>query len=87
VNGAALVANHAAPGERVASQRIASCIDLNDSTATRLTELPHVRPARAEDIIAGRPWQRPAELSRLSGISAGRVGEIRRSGLLCAESG
>ena len=87
LNGAALVATHATSGELVASQRMASCIDLNDSSANRLAELPHVGPARAEDIIAGRPWQRPSELTRISGIGGGRLGEIRRSGLLCGEKG
>ncbi|MDZ7851768.1 MAG: endonuclease [Halomonas sp.] len=84
LNGAALVATHAGSGELVASRRVANCIDLNDSKAGQLTQLPHVGPSRAADIIAGRPWQVPGELTRISGIGEGRLGEIQRSGLLCS---
>ncbi|WFM71127.1 endonuclease/exonuclease/phosphatase family protein [Halomonas sp. CKK8] len=87
LNGAALAATQAGSGELVATQRLVSCIDLNDSAATRLAELPHVGPARAADIIAGRPWRVPSELTRIAGIGDGRLREIRRSGLLCAEKG
>ncbi|MEQ6887391.1 endonuclease [Halomonas sp. CS7] len=79
--GGALLAGSAAGGSG------ANCIDLNASDATRLAELPHVGPSRAADIIAGRPWRGPAELTRIGGIGEGRLGEIRHSGLLCGEQG
>jgi len=83
LNGASLVATHAASGELVANRPMARCIDLNDSKAGRLTQLPHVGPARAEDIIEGRPWQAASDLTRISGIGGGRLQAIQRSGLLC----
>lgn len=58
------------------------CIDLNASSANRLAQLPHVGPARAVDIIAGRPW-RVSELRQINGIGDGRLADIRGSGLLC----
>ncbi len=83
LNGAALVATPATGGTLLASQPRTRCIDLNDSSARRLAELPHVGPARAEAIIDGRPWRAPGELTRISGIGDGRLGDIRGSGLLC----
>ncbi|QOR40220.1 endonuclease [Billgrantia diversa] len=59
------------------------CIDINATEADLLTDLPHVGPARAEAIEAGRPWQSLQDLSRIRGISPGRVDEIQASGLLC----
>lgn len=71
----------------MASRRGPSCIDLNDSALERLAELPHVGPARAEDIVSGRPWRSPGELTRISGIGEGRLAAIRGSGLLCVGRG
>ncbi|APE30654.1 endonuclease [Halomonas aestuarii] len=82
LHGAALVATRAAGGELVARPPRAGCIDLNASSANRLAQLPHVGPARAADIIAGRPW-RVSELRQINGIGDGRLADIRRSGLLC----
>ncbi len=65
----------------------ARCVDLNASDATRLAALPHVGPARAAEIIEGRPWRGAAELTRIGGIGEGRLGEIRGSGLLCGDRG
>ncbi|MBA2781209.1 helix-hairpin-helix domain-containing protein [Halomonas kenyensis] len=59
------------------------CIDINATEAELLTDLPHVGPARAEAIEEGRPWQSLEDLSRIRGISPGRVDEIQASGLLC----
>ncbi|MBB3192413.1 ComEA family DNA-binding protein [Halomonas cerina] len=59
------------------------CIDLNSASVERLDELPHVGPARAEDIVRGRPWASPDELTRIGGIGSGRFEDIQESGLLC----
>ena len=59
------------------------CIDLNAAAPSRLDDLPHVGPARAEGIVEGRPWASPSELTTVNCIWDGRLEEIRASGLLC----
>ncbi len=59
------------------------CIDLNQSSIEALTELPHVGPARASQIVEARPWASPAELVRVGGLGQSRVQDIKASGLLC----
>lgn len=60
-----------------------TCIRLNAAAASQLTELPHVGPARAADIVAGRPWQSIDELVEISGLGDARVADIKESGYLC----
>ena len=60
-----------------------SCVDLNESTAFDLERLVHIGEARAETIIAGRPWPDVASLTRIRGIGAARVGDIKEQGLVC----
>lgn len=86
LNGARLAPTPVA-GALAAGASRARCVDLNASDAARLAELPHVGPARAAEIIKGRPWREAAELTRIRGIGEGRLGEIRGSGLLCGERG
>ncbi|MCK2183598.1 endonuclease/exonuclease/phosphatase family protein [Halomonas getboli] len=61
----------------------AGCIDLNASPRAALESLPHIGPARAEAIVAGRPWAGSGELTRIDGIAAGRLADIRASDRLC----
>nr|WP_299380319.1 helix-hairpin-helix domain-containing protein [uncultured Halomonas sp.] len=59
------------------------CIDLNRALPSELDRLPNVGPARAQDIIGGRPWASVDDLTRINGIGSARVEEIRQSGLVC----
>lgn len=59
------------------------CIDINSSPQEALKGLPHIGPARTQDIIDGRPWGRVEELKRISGIGGGRLAEILSSEMLC----
>ncbi|MGM8931369.1 helix-hairpin-helix domain-containing protein [Salinicola halophyticus] len=63
--------------------RAPSCIDLDTATASELDRLPNVGPARAQDIIDGRPWATADDLTRISGIGTSRAHEIAASGLVC----
>ncbi|MCE3025711.1 helix-hairpin-helix domain-containing protein [Salinicola sp. DM10] len=60
-----------------------TCIDLNTASASELDELPNVGPARAADIIAGRPWASVSDLSRVDGLGPTRVDQIADSGRVC----
>lgn len=59
------------------------CIRLNVASIDRLDELPHVGPARAEDIVVGRPWDSIGELVDIRGLGDKSVADIVASGLLC----
>ena len=60
-----------------------SCINLNSASAEQLDTLPNIGPARAENIIQGRPWPSIKSLTRISGLGPSRIGDIRDSGLVC----
>ncbi|MGM0985109.1 MAG: helix-hairpin-helix domain-containing protein [Pseudomonadota bacterium] len=83
LHGARLERQHVDGDGGMASIASPDCIDLNAAAATRLEDLPHVGPARAEAIVEGRPWTAPGELTEVNGIGGGRLEEIRASGLLC----
>ena len=64
-------------------QRWPAPININDATSETLQTLPDVSTVRAEAIIAGRPWDDPAQLSQISGISDAMVeGWMAEPGLL-----
>lgn len=46
---------------------------INRDAAARLQILPGVGPALAQDIIDGRPWASPDDLSQISGISSAEI--------------
>lgn len=59
------------------------CIDLNKASAKQLDDLPNVGPARAQEIIAGRPWKSVDDLAQVDGLGAKRVQSLKESDLLC----
>jgi len=61
------------------------CLDLNHGTLEQLQQIPHIGPARAQEIIDGRPWQSVSSLSALSGIGPARLADIHKSGIVCEE--
>ncbi|RKR02578.1 helix-hairpin-helix protein [Kushneria sinocarnis] len=61
-----------------------NCIDLNSGSAERLDALPNIGPARAQDIIDGRPWQSVSDLTRIDGIGPARMREIQDTGQVCS---
>lgn len=73
------IAAESAEGTTVA----ASCIKLNKAPKQALVRLAHVGPARAQAIIAGRPWPSVDALIAIDGIGDARLADIVRQGLLC----
>lgn len=59
------------------------CVDLNSASAEELERLHGIGPARAESIIAGRPWAALAELERIAGIGPATLRDLRQQGLTC----
>lgn len=58
-------------------------MDLNAATATELMAIVHVSPARAEAIIAGRPWAAVRDLTGVRGLGVSRVLDIEAQNLAC----
>ncbi|MCL7942266.1 helix-hairpin-helix domain-containing protein [Halomonas sp. ATCH28] len=83
VNGAKLQTMHVVSGTPMPRNSTHECIDLNTSTISQLDELPHIGPARAEDIVEARPWASTDHLTRVNGLGTARVQEIQASDLLC----
>lgn len=59
------------------------CVGINEASVDELERLPHVGPARAEDIADGRPWASVERLREISGIGEGRLKEIADSDIVC----
>ena len=51
-------------------------VDVNSATAEQLTCLPGVGPELAKEIIAGRPYNSPADLQRVKGIGPKNLEKI-----------
>lgn len=62
-----------------------NCIDINTASATELQGIIHIGPARADLVIAGRPYERIENLTRVSGIAAGRLADIMAEGKACVK--
>lgn len=64
----------------------AACVDVNTAPPERLTEIVHIGPSRAEDLVQARrrrPFESIAELTRVDGIAEGRLRDIRQEGIAC----
>ncbi|WP_253939542.1 helix-hairpin-helix domain-containing protein [Halomonas sp. THAF5a] len=83
INGARLESQLVDGADATTGSVSLNCIDLNAATPSRLEDLPHVGPARAEAIVSGRPWSAPGELTQVNEMEGGRLEEIRASDLLC----
>lgn len=67
--------------------RVGWCVDLNTASREELQLIIHIGPARADQIIAGRPWRSVDDLIRVSGIGEARLADIKREGLACVRGG
>lgn len=66
-------ASHCGPGR----------VDVNTATKEALMRIVHIGEARAEELIALRPFSSLDDLKRIRGISDGRLREIEAQGIAC----
>lgn len=62
------------------------CVDINTANAQQLQRIIHIGPVRAAQIIElrrHRPFKSVGELTRVRGIAARRLADIRAQGLAC----
>jgi competence protein ComEC len=67
-----------------------NCVDINRAGPQELQQIRHIGPARAEQIITlrqQRAFRTVDELSRVNGIAAARLRDIKAQGLACVASG
>lgn len=62
---------------------VAGCIDLNAADVDELAAIVHIGPARADEIVAGRPWRSVEALRALDGIGSSRIADIIEQELAC----
>lgn len=60
-------------------------VNINTASVQELQRIYEVGPARAEQIVALRPFNSVDELTRVSGIAEGRLVGIKAQGLACAD--
>ena len=59
-------------------------VNINTASAQELTRIIHIGEARDQDIIAKRPLSSVDDLTRVTGIAAARLADIKVQGLACA---
>ena len=52
-------------------------VNINNATQSELESVPGIGPTRAAQIIAGRPYKTVEEISRINGISADQVEDMK----------
>jgi competence protein ComEC len=58
-------------------------VDINSAPLEDLQLIQHIGPARAEDLISLRPFSSVDSMTRISGISANRLNDIKNQGIAC----
>jgi competence protein ComEC len=71
------------PSPPASSGCAAGQVDINSAGVDALQDIIHIGPARAEDIIAMRPFASVDALTRISGIADARIADIKREGIAC----
>lgn len=70
-------------------ERAAGCapgqVDINSASASALQRIHQVGPARAQQILALRPFRSVDDLTRVSGIGPAHLAAIKGQGLACVD--
>jgi competence protein ComEA len=54
-------------------------ININTASAADLAKLPGIGPSKADKIVAGRPYAKPEDIMKVSGIKAGVFAKLKDS--------
>ncbi len=65
------------PGAKSAAKAQAGPVDLNTADQKALESLPGVGPKTAQEIIKGRPYGSVEDLSRVKGMSKGKIEKLK----------
>lgn len=65
------------------SRASGDCIDINHASLEELTEIIHIGEIRAQELIDLRPFSSVDELSRINGIGASRLADIKAENKAC----
>ncbi|RXJ04052.1 MBL fold metallo-hydrolase [Anaerobacillus alkaliphilus] len=60
-----------------------TCIDINTASLEQLEQITHIGPERAQQLVQLRPFKSVDELTKINGIGAGRLRDIKAEGLAC----
>jgi competence ComEA-like helix-hairpin-helix protein len=66
-----------------------ACLDINTASTAELQRIRHIGPERAAQIVRlreQRRFQSVDQLTRVSGIAAGRLRDIKQQGLACVRA-
>lgn len=64
---------------------IGSCVDINNASEKELTALPGIGESYAKKIVAGRPYQTPADIKKVKGIGDGKFNKM--ASMICPING
>jgi beta-lactamase superfamily II metal-dependent hydrolase len=60
-----------------------NCININSASIDELQGIIHIGPVRAEELVQLRPFTSIDNMTRINGIAAGRLADIKDEGLAC----
>jgi competence protein ComEC len=60
-----------------------NCVNINTASHENLQRIIHIGPVRATELISLRPFASVDHLTRVNGIAAGRLRDIKAQGLAC----
>ena len=67
------------------SESIVACIDINTASREQLKEIRHIDENRVDNLIKLRPYTSVDQLTRISGIGAARLNDIKKQALACVK--
>lgn len=69
--------------EKLPSPPVGTCIDVNTASLQELQRITHIGEERANQLVQLRPFHNIDQLTRINGIGAGRLKDIKVEGLAC----
>lgn len=62
-----------------------SCVNINTASESEVQAIKHIGEVRAKDLIANRPYHSVDDLTKIKGIAAGRLADIKAEGIACVK--